>query len=274
MPLLHTNLLRRITLLGLAIFASSSFSFAEEWADLKITFLYDSPTVPERKPVDMSRDPLCMAAHPEGIPLSETLLVDPATHGIKNIGMYPDRRKSGLEQSDVHPSLAAPRGEPVVLDNLKCVFVPHVLVTRKGETINVKNSDPTAHNANFQFFNNQAVNPLIPPNASKEIALTESETAPIPVDCNVHPWMKAYLIISDFPYAGVSNEKGELTIEKLPAGKPITFKVWHESQEGSIANVNFGGADVEWSRGNVEFTLKPGMNDLGVVKIKPDRFKN
>jgi hypothetical protein len=85
--------------------------------------------------------------------------------------------------------------------------------------------------------------------------------------------MRAYLIVSDFPYAGVSDDKGMIKIEKLPANKPITFKVWHESQAKSISQVNFGGKDVEWSKGNVELTLKPGMNDLGVVKIKPDMFK-
>jgi hypothetical protein len=161
----------------------------------------------------------------------------------------------------------------VTLDNNKCVFVPHVAVARKGETIKVLNSDQTAHNANFSFFNNAAVNPLIPVGAFKDILLTESETAPTPVDCNVHPWMRAYLIVSDFPYANVSDDKGVLKIEKLPANKKITFKVWHENQNKSISNVNLGGADIELPKGLFEVTLKPGMNDLGAMKIKPDQFK-
>jgi plastocyanin len=246
---------------------------AQEWADLQITFVYDAPSVPPRKDLDMAKDAVCVQSHSGQKVLSEELMVDPATKGLRNIGFFPDRRKSGMEVSDIHPSLAAPRSEPVVLDNNKCLFVPHVVVARKGETIRVVNSDQTAHNANFAFFNNQPANPLIPVGGSKDIQLTESETAPTPVDCNVHPWMRAYLIVSDFPYAGVSDDKGMIKIEKLPANKPITFKVWHESQAKSISQVNFGGKDVEWSKGNVELTLKPGMNDLGVVKIKPDMFK-
>jgi plastocyanin len=253
--------------------ASSSTTIAQEWADLQITFIYDSEVVPERKPVDMSKDSVCVQAHGNTKPLSEEMIIDVATKGIKNMALYPDRKKSGLEATDIHPSLANPRAEPVTLDNNKCVFNPHVAVARKGETVKVLNSDQTAHNANFAFFNNAAVNPLIPVGAFKDIVLTDSETAPTPVDCNVHPWMRAYLIVSDFPYAGVSDDKGVLKIEKLPANKKITFKVWHENSNKSIANVNLGGANVELAKGLLELTLKPGMNDLGAMKIKPDQFK-
>jgi plastocyanin len=259
---------------GLGLFgASSSATFAQEWADLQITFVYDGEVIPERKPVAMDKDPVCVQAYGNTKPLSEDMIVDAASKGIKNIALYPDRKKSGLEAGDIHPGLANPKAEPVTLDNNKCVFVPHVAVARKGETIKVLNSDQTAHNANFSFFNNAAVNPLIPVGAFKDILLTESETAPTPVDCNVHPWMRAYLIVSDFPYANVSDDKGVLKIEKLPANKKITFKVWHENQNKSISNVNLGGADIELPKGLFEVTLKPGMNDLGAMKIKPDQFK-
>jgi plastocyanin len=251
---------------------NSSSTVAADWADLQLTFVYDAPAAPERTPVDMSKDPACLAANPTPS-LSEAMIVNTATKGIQNIAMYPDRKKSGLDEASIHPELSKPRVEPIELDNNKCVFNPHVVVTRKGETIRVKNSDNTAHNANFAFFNNAAVNPLIPVGGSKDIVLTDSETAPTPVDCNVHPWMRSYVIVSDFPYAGVSDSAGVLKIEKLPAGTPIVFKVWHENQAKSISQVNFAGQDVEWSKGNVELTLKPGMNDLGVVKIKPDQFK-
>lgn len=260
--------------LGLSFWAGQTqTATAQEWADLQITFVYDAAEAPKREPVDMKKDQVCVDSHKGVEPLSEVMLVDPATKGIQNIAMYPDRKKSGLDEASIHPSLSKPRAEPITLDNNKCVFVPHVAVARKGETIKVLNSDNTAHNANFAFFNNAAVNPLIPVGGSKDIVLTESETAPTPVDCNVHPWMRAYLIVSDFPYAGVSDTKGVLKIEKLPAGKPITFKVWHENQVKSIAQVNFAGKDVEWAKGLVELNLKPGMNDLGVVKIKADQFK-
>ena len=257
---------------GLAFLVASS-SQAQEWADLQLTIIYDAPKAPDRTPVDMSRDGECVKAHGDVKPLSEELIVDPGTMGIKNIALYPDTKKSGLELTDVHPDLKKAAAEPVVLDNNKCVFIPHVFSVRPGQTIKVLNSDQTGHNANFGFFQNEAINATVPPGGSKDIPVALGERAPTPVECNIHPWMKAHILIFDLPYSGVSDEKGVLKISKLPAGKPITFKIWHEKSDKSIDQVTFAGKEVEWTKGNFELTLKPGMNDLGVVKIKPTEFK-
>ena len=260
-----------LTFIATLIFASTLP--AQEWADLQVTFVYDAAKAPERTPVDMSKDGVCVQAHPDAKPLSEELLVDPATMGIKNVAFYPDIRKSGITLDDAHPSLKVAGAEPVALDNNKCTFVPHIIAVRPGQSIKVLNSDQTGHNANFVFFNNQGVNPLIPPGGSKDIPTSVAEPAPVSVECSIHPWMKAYIVMLELPYTGISNEKGVLKIEKLPVGKPIKFKVWHENMDKSIDEVNFAGKDAQWPKGNIDLTLKPGMNDLGVVKIKPSEFK-
>lgn len=267
---------KRIACAFAMLFTSLTFTSstkAQEWADLQLTFVYDAAAAPARGTVDMSRDPACVQGHPTP-PLSEELIVDPVTKGIMNIAFYTDTKKSGLEAKDVHPDLAKPPAKPVALDNNKCVFNPHVFAVRPGQSINVLNSDQTGHNANFGFFSNDAINVTIPVGGSKEIKVDKGERAPTPVMCNIHPWMTAHILIFDLPYAGVSDAKGVLKIEKLPAGKPITFKVWHENMDKSIDQVTFSGNAVVWTKGNVDLTLKPGMNDLGVVKIKPDEFKN
>ncbi len=110
---------------------------AAEWADLQITFVYDGAKVPERKKVDMSKDPACVATHKEA-PLSEELIIDPTSKAIKNIVLYPDTKKSGLDTADIHPDLKAPGEAALVLDNIKCVFEPHILPVRSGQTITVK----------------------------------------------------------------------------------------------------------------------------------------
>lgn len=263
---------RHLVLAGLAAAFACPTSFAADWSELQITFVYDAAKAPERKKVDMSKDPNCVALH-KVAPLSEELIVEETSKGIKNIVLYPDTKKSGLEAADTHPDLKeAPAAATLVLDNVKCVFEPHILPLRSGQSLTVKNSDAVGHNANFNFFVNQAVNVTIPSNGQKDVKTTKPEKAPIPVECNIHPWMKAHVIVFEHPYTGVSDDKGVLKIEKLPAGKPITFKVWHESQNKSIESVNFGGKDVQWKKGNFEITLKPGVNDLGVVKIKPEGF--
>ena len=254
-----------------AVLSTAGAASAQEYADLKVQFVYDSDDLPEKEAVDMSKDAFCVKIH-EGNPVHRDVMqVDPATRGIANVAIYPDRR-SGIDEKDVHPDLLK-ETEPPVLDNIECMFAPHVITMTAGNKIIVKNSDETGHNAAFAFFENDSVNKIIPQGGSEEFEVEKAERGPIPVECSIHPWMKAYLIVQELPYMGVSDAEGKLTIEKLPAGKEISLKVWHENANKSIEKVNIGGKDTELKRGVLEITLKPGMNDLGVIKIKPDQFK-
>jgi hypothetical protein len=50
----------------------------------------------------------------------------------------------------------------------------------------------------------------------------------IPVGCDIHPWMRAYLCIVPNPYFGVSGRDGLVQIGSVPPGN-YTIAVWHES---------------------------------------------
>ena len=69
----------------------------------------------------------------------------------------------------------------------------HIVIAQTGDTLKVTNPDAVGHNANLGFFNNKQQNFTIPAGQEKTVALEESEPAPIPVDCNIHPWMKSYV---------------------------------------------------------------------------------
>jgi plastocyanin len=255
------------SLLALSVIAGScSLSYAES-ADLKITFVYDEAKAPEAQKINMAKDELC------GDPnlSDDTLVVDAESMGIANIVIYPDAKKSNIEVSDVAPDKIAKAQELVTLDNKDCVFAPKIFARLAGGQIKVTNSDKASHNANFGFFDNPAQNQIIPPGGFVVFDVKLKEKAPIPVECNIHSWMKAYVIVTELPLVGISNEKGELVIEGLPAGKEIQLKVWH--QLGSFSTVNLDGKEVEWKKGAMPLTLKPGMNDLGVCKLKADTFK-
>ncbi|RMF38575.1 MAG: methylamine utilization protein [Planctomycetota bacterium] len=232
-------------------------------ATLKVKFVYGGDPPPREK-IDGSKDPFCGELEI----LSEKMVIG-ADGGIQNLALYMDVRRSDAEVPEA--MLKAPPAT-VVLDNKGCVFVPHVIKVRPGQTIEVKNSDGTGHNANFSFFNNQSVNFLIPAGGSQKLEITAEEPAPIPVECNVHPWMKAYVIVTEHPYVGVTNEKGELEITDLPVGN-VTFKIWHENSDGSIDEGLVNGKKERWSRGRMEVELKPGVNDLGTITLAPDMFK-
>ena len=242
-----------------------------EWADLQITFAYDDSICPVRKRIAPLDGENCI---PESLmPFSEELIVDAETMGIRHVVMYLDPKNPGISPDDTHPELRMPPSEPAVLDAKGCVFEPHVFFSRVGQKLKLQNSDEYGHNPNIVFFANYPESRMHPPGHAVEMEFSISEKAPSPIHCNIHPWMRAYVLVFDHPYVGISNAQGRLTIEKLPAGKPINFKVWHESMEKSIDQVTFRGEPTHWTKGNVQLTLLAGMNDLGIVKIKPDKFK-
>jgi plastocyanin len=162
----------------------------------------------------------------------------------------------------------------VQLDNDGCIFKPHIIFVRPGQKIEVLNSDQTGHNANFSFFRNEAVNFLIPVGGKKEFEIkTEESASLIPVECNIHPWMKAYVVVQEHPYVGISDEAGQIEIANLPVGE-VTFYIRHENAAGSIDEGAVNGKSQKWSRGRMELKLNAGVNDLGTITIAADKFRN
>lgn len=234
---------------------------AKKWGTLKAKFVVEGK-LPDPTKVNAAADPICAA-----LPIMTENLIVSKDGAVKNIALFMDKKS---KTKDIHPSLEKPATAPLVLDNKNCVFVPHVLFVRPGETVKVTNSDTTGHNANFNFFNNQAVNFLVPAGGSKDLKIETEEPAPIPVECNVHPWMKAHLIVQEHPAIGISGEDGVLEIANLPVG-PVTLRAWHEV--GKLDEVTMGGKKVKWARGRMDIEIKEGMNDLGTITIAADKFK-
>jgi uncharacterized surface anchored protein len=50
---------------------------------------------------------------------------------------------------------------------------------------------------------------------------------PVKVNCDFHPWMKAWHLPLDHPFMAVTDADGKFEIKGLPPGK-YTFFVWHE----------------------------------------------
>jgi hypothetical protein len=117
----------------------------------------------------------------------------------------------------------------VVFDQKNCVFLPHALVVRAGQPVKILNDDGALHNTHTYPKRNTPFNQGVQPNdrTGVDLVYTRPETQPLMVGCDVHPWMKAYHLPIDHPYAAVSGPDGKFEIKDLPAGKH-EFKVWHE----------------------------------------------
>jgi len=239
------------SLLSLAL---CSTAFAQT-GDLKVRFEYGG-TVPVASAINVDKDKEFCGKHKLK---DESLLVNAENKGVQNVIFYVYTGRGGSKIDDV-----APANNTHVLANENCRFEPHIVIAQKGDKLKVTNPDTVGHNANLNFLNNTQQNFTVPAGQEKVVELEESEPAPIPVDCNIHPWMKAYVVVMDHPFAAKSNENGELLIKGLPTGE-LVFRVYHEA--ASIKKVKVNGKDEEWTRSRVKITIKPGMNDLGTVTI-------
>src|SRR5205814_5301304 len=99
---------------------------------------------------------------------------------------------------------------------------------------------------------------------------------PYPVNCSIHPWMRAYLFPRKDGYFAVTDDQGKFEIANVPAGEPLEFQVWHESG-GAPGNGLVGtspeAGDVKWtSRGRMLATLKPDEKKEVKVVVPPKAF--
>jgi plastocyanin len=133
------------------------------------------------------------------------------------------------------------------IDNVKCRFTPRVIAAEVGQFVLFKNSDPILHTAHALFHGDQPQFNigLYPGRASRKPL-----TAPgiVEIICEVHPWMSAYIAVSDHPYHAVTDVYGDYLIQDVPPGV-YRLKLWHErlgTQEkkvevkaGSVAQIDF-----------------------------------
>jgi plastocyanin len=235
----------------------------DKTGDLKITFKLkgDAPTV---KDINVDKD----VAFCGKFGLKDNrLIVNKENKGIANVVVYVYTSSRGGTKL---PKMDPPKNTHV-LANKNCMFEPHVLIAQAGDTLRVTNPDDVGHNANLGFLNNDAQNFTIPAQQEKSIVVKLAEPAPIEVACNIHPWMKARLLVLDHPFAAASDENGVLTIKGLPAGDEVVFRAYHEV--GTFKNeIYINGEKEKWKLNRFEVDIEPGMNDLGVVEVPIGEF--
>jgi hypothetical protein len=170
-----------------------------------------------RKSIDMSNDPACVEAH-KGKPYDESEVVN-ANGTLSNVFVY---IKSGLEGKTFEVPAT-----PVTIDQHGCWFQPRVMGIQTGQALQVTNSDPVTHNIHPQAQINREWNHSQgagdAPLARKFI---KSEVM-IPVKCNIHSWMHAYIGVLDHPYFVVSGSDGSFEIANIPPGD-YELEAWHE----------------------------------------------
>jgi len=193
--------------------------------------------VPNLPPIDMSADPTCKAMHDSPVPLDILVLGD--GNALANVFV----QVKNPPQKD-YP---APK-TPVVIEQLGCVYHPHVVGVMAGQPLMFKNDDGILHNVHGLPKVNREFNIGMPPTLKeKETVLNKPEPV-FPVKCDVHPWMRAYAAVMTHPYFAVTGKDGKFTLKDLPAGT-YEIEAWHEklpAQKGSVT-VSGGAASADFT---------------------------
>jgi plastocyanin len=182
---------------------------------------------PARTPIDMSMDPACAMAPGEND--AEQYMV--ANGKLANVYIYV---KAGA------PASMAPAGTtPVVLDQKGCRYTPHVIALQQGGSVEFRNSDPTMHNIHTtpSAGGNPTLDVSQSPLGSPQTRQFNQPETMLPVRCNNHPWMNAFINVATTPYFAVSGADGAFTITGLPPGN-YTLAAVHEKLPEQVMQVS------------------------------------
>jgi len=104
-------------------------------------------------------------------------------------------------------------------------FVPHVLAVQKGTVIDFPNSDLVKHNVFSPLDGCNQFN-LGTYDVGIVKQVTFDKPCNVPILCNVHAEMSAFVAVFDNPYFVVTLRDGNFKIDKIPPGS-YTLKTWH-----------------------------------------------
>jgi hypothetical protein len=199
---------------------------------------------PVSKPIDMSAEPYCNQLN--STPVFPQQVVTGNSGSLANVVVYV---KDFPASYIVDPPPAA-----ATLSQHGCMYDPHVVALRVGQTLEIKNEDQATHNilamANQNPKWNRSETPGAPP-LEEVFALPELA---IPLRCNVHPWMKSYVFVFSHPYFAVTGKDGQFELKNLPPGT-YTVDAWQEKygmqektttvapQKSSAANFKFNASN-------------------------------
>jgi plastocyanin len=133
-------------------------------------------------------------------------------------------------------------GSRLELDQTRCEYVPHVVLVPFGETLTIMNSDPVLHNIHThdQSAGSKSVFNIAQPIRGQKTPIKSTlfkKPGLYSATCDAgHPWMSAFIMVTDHPYFELTDANGNFTLENVPPGR-YRLRMWHEGV--SVAKTEF-----------------------------------
>lgn len=187
-------------------------------------------TPPKMRVINMAAEPNCAKEHGGQPAMTEDVV--PGDNGtLQNVVVY----LQGDFSQYTFPTPTA----PVMIDQRGCQYRPHILALMANQPLEVVNSDPVTHNIHPVPKDNREWNQSQPPGAAPINQTFARPEVAIPVKCNVHPWMKAYIAVLNHPYYQVTSKDGSFDLKNVPPGNYM-LTAWHELYGNSQQSVTIG----------------------------------
>jgi plastocyanin len=220
----------------------------------------DAPAALAAQPAPVTGRVVLVGGLPEGVsgsamlkgdkPETKPLEIDPkASEGCTKDGAAVDATNQELIVSKdggvanvvvtvevADAKIEAPK-EEFHMDQAGCRFEPHVKVLPVGSSLVFLNSDEVSHNVHTYPKRNPAMNKTVAPGSKETQKLDKADE--IEVKCDIHPWMKSYVIVVDTPYFAVSDANGKFQLDGLPEGEH-KVEYWHETLGKGKGTVKVG----------------------------------
>lgn len=193
------------------------FPQAKATASIKGKVVWDG-AIPKTKNLLIQGDDFCTAAHKTKVP-NEKWIVS-ADKTVPNVFVYV---KKGADQWQYDTP-----AKPVQVDQMGCMYAPHVFGIMVGQKLEITSSDNTKHNVHGVLRKSPEFNHEQTKGTKITKTFQKSERAYL--KCDIHSWMKTHMHIMKHPFFAVTGADGTFDLGKLPPGE-YEVAVWHENKK-------------------------------------------
>jgi len=136
--------------------------------------------------------------------------------------------------------IEAPGASRVAIEQKRLEFSPYVTAVMVGTTVDFPNDDDTWHNV-FSTSDAKTFDlGLYPPGESRSV--TFDRPGIVRILCNVHPTMKAYVVVEEHPLFSVTGPDGNYRIDGVPPGH-YRLEAWHPESGRTTASITIVGEE-------------------------------